>query len=84
MKDFDENGFVFLDGRCRPYRCAMWGEHPWLFYWHPDNHWVSLRQVDQSEIFNMPNNLTQEEQDIYNRLHDEYNTALQPTQKACG
>lgn len=84
MEKLDEKGFIFLDGRGRPYLCALWGENPWLFYWHPDNHWVSLRQVSQSEIWSMPHNLTADEQDVYHRLHDKYHKSFQPTQEQRG
>ena len=52
LQILDERGFVFLDTYNRPYRCAKWGNQAWLFYWHPDNKWVSLRPVTQMEIWN--------------------------------
>ena len=52
MDKLDEKGFVFLDGANRPYRCAMWGDQPWLMYWNDSQKcWVSLRPVTQSEIW---------------------------------
>jgi len=77
-KALDERGFVFLDGNGRPFKCAMWGGKPWLFYWHQDNHWVSLRETSQEEIFRMPMNLSQEQQDLYNKTHDKFNARLGP------
>ncbi len=65
MDELNGKGFVFLDKSNRPYRCCMYQGTPWLFYWHPDNRWVTLRQVTQTEIWQMPHNLTQEEQDYY-------------------
>lgn len=67
-KDIDEKGFVFIDDNGNPYRCAMLGGQPWLFYWH-NNHksWVTLREVSQSEIQNFPRNLSQEQQNMYFR-----------------
>ena len=58
-------GRVFLDGARRPYLIKKWGdeEKEWLFYWHPDHHWVSLRETNKDD--NFPDNLTQTEQDIY-------------------
>lgn len=46
-----ENGFVFLDHLSRPYYVAPWGQADdwWLFYWHPDHKWVSLRQIWEVE-----------------------------------
>ena len=79
MEILDDKGFVFLDDRGCPYRCCMWGDQPWLFYWHPEKHWVSLRPVTQGEIWQMPRNLSQEEQDVYNDLHDEYNNQFETT-----
>lgn len=62
----DSKGFVFLDANNRPFRCAMWGNKPWLFYWQEaQKRWVTLRPVSQMEIFSFPHNLTQEEQDLY-------------------
>ena len=43
--------FVFLDDNDRPYRVTMYGGEPWLFYWHADKHWVTLRTVTQPEIW---------------------------------
>lgn len=43
-----KNGFVFLDHLSRPYYVAPWGRDDdwWLFYWHPDKKWVSLRKIE--------------------------------------
>lgn len=65
MELLDEKGFVFLDELGRPFRCAIWGGEPWLFYWHKTRRWVSLRRVNQMEIWSFPHNLTQEQQDLY-------------------
>jgi hypothetical protein len=45
--------FVFIDDGCRPYRIKTWGERPWLFYWHVDHHWVSLRPLRPFEVASM-------------------------------
>ena len=45
--------FVFLDDASRPYRITMYGGEPWLFYWHADGHWVTLRRVTQPEIWEL-------------------------------
>jgi len=65
MDELNEKGFVFLDKLNRPYRCCMYHGTPWLFYWHPDNKWVTLRQINQADIWQMPHNLNQKEQDLY-------------------
>lgn len=70
--ELDEKGFVFLDKVNRPYLCRLWNNKPWIFYWHPDNHWVSLREVTQSEIFSFPRNLTDEQQAGYHKAHKKY------------
>jgi hypothetical protein len=66
LEELDKKGFVFLDEDSRPFRCAMWGGLPWLFYWNDSQRaWVSLRPVSQMEIWTFPRNLTQKEQDLY-------------------
>ena len=47
----DEKGFVFIDGTGRPYHIRTWGGEPWLFYWHADDKWTSLRIVSQAEVW---------------------------------
>ncbi|MHC4561098.1 MAG: hypothetical protein ACYS80_27790 [Planctomycetota bacterium] len=42
--------FVFLDDDSRPYQVKEWGGDPWLFYWHADKKWVSLRMLRPYEI----------------------------------
>ena len=76
MKSLDEKGVVFLDGSNRPYCIAMWNGTPWLFYWHPDNHWVTLRPASQSEVLSVPHNLTANEQALYWKIHDEHNKSI--------
>lgn len=65
-------GVVFLDSLQRPYLLKNWGGRVWLFAWHPDNHWVSYRELKENEIFMIPNNLTQAEQDRYHELNDKF------------
>lgn len=45
--------FVFLDNHSRPYLIREWGGDLWVFYWHADKKWVSLRNVDASEARGM-------------------------------
>jgi hypothetical protein len=49
MRENEEIDFVFIDDAKRPYRVMMYCGTPWLFYWHPANKWVTLREVTQSE-----------------------------------
>lgn len=66
LEKLDKKGFVFLDNSNRPYRCAMWGNEPWLFYWHPDKKWVSLRTVSQFEVWTFQSHeLPKEQQEMY-------------------
>ncbi len=73
MKQLDEKGFVFLDGNNRPFLCAKWTDgRSWLFYWHADRHWVSLRPTNQTEIWQMPKNLSDEHQQVYRDQHKKW------------
>jgi len=66
----DEEGFVFLDQNSKPYLIRMWGENPWLFYWHVDSSWVSLRQTNQMEIFLASESKVSEEvAKVYHDMH---------------
>lgn len=65
MTRLDERGFVFLDRFMRPVWCALYHGSPWLFWWHPDRHWVTMREVTQDEVFLLPRNLSAAEQDMY-------------------
>jgi hypothetical protein len=68
LQELDEKGFVFLDDANRPYWCRMYHGNPWIMSWHEDEgHWVTYRQVTQTEIWSFPHNLTDEQQEIYHR-----------------
>ena len=69
----DEVGFVFIPADNRPYLCRMWSGHAWLFYWVND-HWVSLREVSQTDIWRFPHNLEPPQQKLYQEKHDEWCT----------
>lgn len=72
-KKADEEGYIFLgaqDGR--PYRCCLWGGKLWLFYWHPDQHWVSYVPITQVQFWRLPNNLPAEHQKLYTDLHNKW------------
>jgi len=59
--------FVFLDGASRPFRVTMYGGEPWLFYWHADGHWVTLRKVTQHQIWQLQaRRLPDEQATLYN------------------
>lgn len=77
----NDKRLVFLDGASRPYLCMKWGNEDklWLFYWHPENHWTSLREIRPHERF--PDNLTQPEQDMYHRQHEKWEQELTPHPK---
>lgn len=65
-----EDGFVFLDAVNKPYWVRMWGGDAWLFYWHADNSWVSLRKINQNEVFQASQaRLPAEKADLYHELH---------------
>lgn len=70
--ELDEIGFIFIGHDERPYKCCLYGGEPWLFYWHPDNHWVTLRKLSRHQVSILPRNLSEEHQAIYNQEHDEW------------
>ncbi len=74
----DDKGFVFLDEQNRPYLYRKWGheDNLWLFYWHVEGHWTSLRKVEDSEKF--PDNLTQPEQNMYHKQHEKWDQTCRP------
>jgi hypothetical protein len=81
----DEKGWIFLDDNHRPFLCALWGERAWLFYWHTEGHWVSLRPVTQMEIWTFPRNLTEIQQQLYRDEHDRWNAqTMLPEDKSDG
>ena len=55
---------VFLDDAGRPYLTGEWEGEPWLFYWHPDNSWVSLRKLSDGPML-LVEFLPENEQEIY-------------------
>ena len=58
---------VFLQNG-RPWLVQRWGGELWVFRWHPDRHWVSDIQLTEAEFRALPDNLSQEEQDLYHEL----------------
>lgn len=71
-------GFVFLDGRQRPFLCKPWGGKIWLFYWHAECHWASLREISEAEAAKLPRNLSFEHQQVYHRQHAVWEAHLAP------
>jgi hypothetical protein len=57
--------FIFLDNHSRPFLCKEYGGELWLFYWHADKKWVSLRKTSPEEAERFPHNLTKKEQQMY-------------------
>ncbi len=44
-------GFVFIDNKQQPYLVSRWTDDwPWLFHWHPEGHWTSLRKLTHTEV----------------------------------
>lgn len=78
MSELDERGWIFLGSDGNPYRCCMWGDAPWLFGWHPDNHWVSLSRLTQYDIWMLPHNLTEAQQEWYRRAEAKTVSELMP------
>lgn len=70
--ELDETGFVFLGTDSRPYKCCLYEGEPWLFYWHADNHWTTLRKLSRHQVSRLPHNLKSEHQVIYNQEHDKW------------
>lgn len=66
-----EKGFVFIGDDSKPYWCRMQGGVPWVFYWHADNRWVSLKQVNQTYVWLAANTaLTEEKAEMYHKLNE--------------
>ncbi len=63
---------VFLDKAMRPYMVMPWGEEekPWLFYWHSEGHWTTLREVEKDEEF--PQNLSEDQQTFYDKAQKQW------------
>lgn len=68
--DLLKNGFVFLDASGRPYYFGDYEGSKWLFYWHPDNHWVMHRKVKDGESFH--DDMHPDQQALYHEEHDKY------------
>ncbi len=71
LRTLDENGFVFIDAKDMPYWIAMRYGKPMMAYWHEgQKSWVNLRQVTQTEIWQMNENAISDElAEIYHTQH---------------
>ena len=67
-----ERGFMcFLNNF--PYWIRMWGDAPWLFFWHSDGHWVSQKQLTQTEVWICETyKMTEKEEDYYREKHAQW------------
>ena len=77
--ELDEKGFVFIVNN-RPYWCRMYGGNPWFMYWHDgQKSWVTLRRVNQTEIWMANENAISEDlAQIYHDMHKEFIGRLTP------
>jgi len=61
MNVLDEKGYVFVDDN----------SEPWIFYWHPDKRWVSLRRISGPDVMAFgQNKLSDEHAEIYHELNE--------------
>lgn len=83
MKALDEKGFVFMDDLGRPFWCRMCGDQPWFMYWHKhQKSWVTLRAVNQSEVFvASQGKISDEQAQCYHDLHDKFTGATAINEK---
>ncbi len=70
----DEKGFVFIGNDEKPYRCRIYCDEAWIMYWHEGNKaWVTLKKVNQSEIWGATEKKIPDEQaQIYHNLHKSF------------
>ena len=68
----DDVGFIFMGQGGLPWLCCMWNGRPWLFSWHPDNHWDSFGMISQAAILKFPHNLSDDQQKHYRDLHKQW------------
>lgn len=81
-KELTEKGFVFVGKDGNAYRCCMWGDSPWLFKWRDGEHqWESIRKLTQMDVFMLPHNLSEEQQEHYHRLEAKTAARLMPDQE---
>jgi len=73
LEQLDEKGFVFIDGNNRPFWCCMYHGTPWIMYWNDGQKaWVTLRQVNQTEIWQANEMAIPDDQaEIYHKQHRE-------------
>lgn len=79
MEELNECGFVFLDDANTPYWCRMYHGQPWLMRWNFGmGAFCTLRPVTQTEVWEFPHNLTEEQQAYYRDKHNSTLEGIQP------
>ncbi len=71
IQELNEKGFIFKDANDKIYRCCLWGDSAWLFLLMPDHLWVSVKRLSQMDIWMLPHNLSDEEQQWYYDMADQ-------------
>jgi hypothetical protein len=74
--------FGFFDEARRPYKVVMTRDGPRLCYWHPENKWVTLRQVSQNDIWSFTDHMTDTELSLYDRDSEKRNSLRPPSTEA--
>jgi len=69
MSKSEKKGFVFLSNGGRPYWCAYQNGEYWLHYWHKSEGWVILQKMTLHEVYEMPRNLSERDQEKYHIEH---------------
>lgn len=71
MSDTERN-YVIL-GRDGPYWVRKWEGEYWMFWWHVDGFWVSLRAMILLEVeIRYHQAIPEEKAQLYHRKHHEY------------
>lgn len=77
--ELNEKGFIFIGADGNPYRCCIWGDSPWLFKWRNSEHqWESVRRLTQMDVWMLPHNLSEEQQEHYHGLEAKATAKLMP------
>lgn len=80
--DKPQEHFVFLDQQRRPYFVSQPPDESvlWVYYWHDDQHWVSLRPVLNDELLDMRRTrISAAQAEIYHQKHAAHIAALMPS-----
>jgi len=70
----NDKGFVFIDIDSKPYWCRMYDNAPWFLYWNEgQKSWVTLRKVNQTEIWQAYQRVIPKEQaEMYHSSHRKF------------